>query len=292
MPMTPTERRQRLRRILQADECVHPAAIFDPVSARLAESAGFEVGLLPGSIAAAAVLGVPDILLLTLTELADLARRIARSSQLSLLVDADHGYGNALNAMRTVEELEACGVAALILEDAVLPAPFGAGDEAMVSAAEMVSKLKAAQRARGDPSLVIVARTNALRSGNLNDCVERLKAYAQAGADAVMLVGMRTLADVEAVARAVSLPIVVGNLAGNAPAALSDRTLLAANHVRIAFQGQFPFLAAVKAVHDTLVHLKNGGSPAALRDKVASDALFNQAVRRDGYASWQKEFLS
>ncbi len=290
--MTPTERRHRLRRILHGDECVHPATVWDPISARLADGVGYEVGVLPGSLAAATVLGAPDIILLTLTEFAEQARRVTRYSRLSLIADADHGYGNALNAMRAVEELEAAGVAGLTLEDTLLPAQFGKSAEEMAPVAEMVGKLKAALRARADPSLVIVGRTNALRSSNLSDCVERLRAYAQAGADAVMVVGVKTLAEVEAIGRAASLPVVLGNVAAIALAPLIDRAVLASHRVRVAFQGPLPFLAAVKAVHDTLRHLKDGGAPAALAGNVATDDFFNQAVRRADYAGWQKEFLS
>ena len=116
-----SERRQRFRQVLAGQECVHPASVYDPMSARMAQSLGFQVGMFAGSIASAAVLGAPDLVVLTLSELADQARRITRASDLSLLVDADHGYGNALNVMRTVEELESAGVSALTIEDTVLP---------------------------------------------------------------------------------------------------------------------------------------------------------------------------
>ena len=115
--MTFTERRRQYRQFLQGTGCLYPASVFDPVSARLAEAAGFEIGMLAGSIASATVLGAPDIVVLTLTEFAEQARRIARAGRLPLMVDADHGYGNALSVMRTVSELEAAGVSALTIED-------------------------------------------------------------------------------------------------------------------------------------------------------------------------------
>ena len=116
-----SERRERYRRVLAGDACVYPASVFDPMSARMAESLGYDVGMLAGSIASATVLGAPDLVVLTLTEFAEQIRRITRASSLSLMVDADHGYGNALNVMRTVEELETAGVAALTIEDTLLP---------------------------------------------------------------------------------------------------------------------------------------------------------------------------
>ena len=117
------ERRRRFRAILAGAECIHPGSVFDPMSARIAEDLGFECGMFAGSTASLTVLGAPDLIVLTLTEFAEQARRICRAVKtLPLLVDADHGYGNALNAMRTVEELEAAGVSAMTLEDTVLPA--------------------------------------------------------------------------------------------------------------------------------------------------------------------------
>ena len=116
-----SHRRDRIRRFLNGSEPVFTASVCDPMSARMAESLGFEVGMLAGSIVSVAVLGAPDLALLTLTELSQQARRITRASNLSLLVDGDHGYGNALNVMRTVEELEAAGVSAVSVEDTALP---------------------------------------------------------------------------------------------------------------------------------------------------------------------------
>jgi len=120
-----SERRSRLRAVLSGKKCVHPGSVFDPISARIAEDLGFEVGMFAGSIASFTVLGAPDIIVLTLSEFADQAQRICRAGSLPLLCDADHGYGNALNVMRTVEELETAGVAALSIEDTALPQPFG-----------------------------------------------------------------------------------------------------------------------------------------------------------------------
>src|ERR1700685_990494 len=108
-----TYRRRRFRALLSGTRCVHPGSVFDPISARIAEDLGFEVGMFAGSVASLAVLGAPDLIVLTLSEFAAQAYRICRAGNLALLVDADHGYGNALNAKRTVEELETAGVAAL-----------------------------------------------------------------------------------------------------------------------------------------------------------------------------------
>ena len=143
-----TTRRERYRGILAGDKCVYPGSVFDPISARIAEDIGFEVGMFAGSIASGTVLGAPDLIVLTLTEFAQQIHRICRAGDLSLMVDADHGYGNALNVMRTVEELETAGVAALTIEDTVLPRTFGGGPDAVLPIAEVVGKMKAALAAR------------------------------------------------------------------------------------------------------------------------------------------------
>jgi oxaloacetate decarboxylase len=111
-----TDRRRRLRAILKGDRCYHPASVFDPLSARIAQDLGFEVGMFAGSTASLTVLGAPDLILITLSEFAGQAYRINRAFDRPLLVDADHGYGNALNVMRTVQELETAGVSALTIE--------------------------------------------------------------------------------------------------------------------------------------------------------------------------------
>lgn len=281
------ERRRRYRQILDGTICVHPASVFDAMSARMAESLGFEVGMFSGSIGSATVLGAPDLVVLTLTEFAEQIRRIARGSDLPLMVDADHGYGNALNARRTVEELETAGVAALTIEDTVLPAPFRGHDEGLVSTDEMVGKLRAAVSARQDPGLVILGRTIALRRGGIAEAEKRVKAYQDTGIDGIFFAGATTREEIEAVHRATTLPL----LLGSTPAALADREFLAAHGVRIALQGHHPFYAAAKAVYDTLRYLREGGTAAGLKDRVASDELLRVALRQDDYTRWQTDFM-
>src|SRR5690606_23686559 len=222
-----TPRRERFRQVLAGRECVHPASVFDPISARIAEDLGYEVGMFAGSIASFTALGDPDLILLTLTEFAQQAYRINRAGGLPLLVDADHGYGNALNVKRTVEELETAGVAALTIEDTVLRGPFGQAKPSLTSVEEGVGKMKAALAGRQDPSLTVVGRTIAFQFGDVEDAVRRCKAYADAGVDALMLVGAKTKAHVEAVNAAVRLPLIIG---GGGPE-LTDRGWLGAHGV-------------------------------------------------------------
>src|SRR3546814_3163199 len=170
--------RDRFRAFLAGDGCIHPASVYDPISARIAEDLGFEAGMFAGSIASMTVLGAPARSLLTLSEFAAPAHRICRAGTLPLMVDADHGYGNALNAMRTVQELETAGVAALTIEDTDLPQPFGrVGDTRLLPLDEGVGKMRAALAGRQDPSLVVIGRTSAPGVTGIDDAIVRAKAY-------------------------------------------------------------------------------------------------------------------
>jgi len=284
--MSPTEKRKCFRAILAGAGCVHPASVHDPISARIAEDLGFEAGMFAGSIASLAVLGAPDAVVLTLTELADQALRICRAGALPLLVDADHGYGNALNVMRTVQELETAGVAALTIEDTELPRPYGAGALRLIPVEEGAGKIRAALAARTDPSLVIVARTGALAITGMDDAVARARTYAALGADALFLTGVRDLAQLDRVASEVELPLILGG----APGDLGDRDALAARRVRISLQGHQPFLAAVQAVHATLKSLRDGVPPSRLPG-LAPAELMKRVTRGAEHDAWTRDFL-
>ena len=281
-------RRENYRAILAGERCVHPGSVFDPISARIAEDLGFEVGMFAGSIASGTVLGAPDLVVLTLTEFAQQIHRICRAAGLSLMVDADHGYGNALNVMRTVEELETAGVSCLTIEDTVLPRSFGGGEDQLLSLEEGVGKMKAALAARQDPALVIAGRTSAPRISGLEDTVRRVKAYEDTGVDAIFVAGAATKEEVETLGNALSVPL----LLGGAPGELSDREYLASQGVRIALQGHLPFQASVKAVYDTLKALREGTPPAELGPQLATAEQLDRFTRRADYDRWTREFLS
>src|ERR1700709_1695662 len=171
------QRRQALRSILNAAGCIKPGSVYDATSIRIAEDLGFEVGMFGGSVASLAVLGDPDIALITLTELCEQMRRMSRAAPLPVLVDADHGYGNALNVRRTVQELEAAGAAGLTIEDTLLPQAFGQSWAQLIPREEGVGKMKAALDARDDPALVIMARTGAVPISGLDDAIARAMVY-------------------------------------------------------------------------------------------------------------------
>jgi carboxyvinyl-carboxyphosphonate phosphorylmutase len=284
--MNLTERRERFRAVLAGSRCVHPASVYDPISVRIAEELGFEICMLAGSIASYAVLGAPDIVVLTLTEFAQLVLRISRASSLPLLVDADHGYGNALNVKRTVEELETAGVAALSIEDTLLPTAYGqVGQTSLISLEEGLGKMRAAVAGRQDPALVIAARTSAMAVAGLEEALRRARAYAETGVDALFMIGINTREELDAIAGAVKLPLILGN----APAAIGDRDYLASRNVRVALQGHTPFMAAIRAVYETMKALREGASPRDMR--VAPDDLVKRVTRDRDYKSWMNDLL-
>jgi carboxyvinyl-carboxyphosphonate phosphorylmutase len=286
--MSHTEKRKRLRAMLTGTQCVSPASVFDPLSARIAEAVGYELGILAGSVASNTTLAAPDLIVLTLTEFAEQVRRIMRASKLSLLVDADHGYGNALNVMRTVEELEHAGVSAMSIEDTALPIRFGQpeGSDELISTAEMIGKLKAAVAARKDPATVIAGRTAALKAEDTARTIERVKAYAACGVDCIFIIGVESIDQVKAVHEAARLPVIVGS----APASIKREEFAAAG-ARILLQGHQPVAAAAKALRETYTHLFNGGAAADLKDRIISAKEMDALVGGENYKKWQKDYL-
>jgi carboxyvinyl-carboxyphosphonate phosphorylmutase len=284
------KRRQALRSILSGSSCIRPGSVYDATSIRIAEEIGFELGMFGGSVASLAVLGDPDITLITLTELAEQMRRMSRAAALPVLVDADHGYGNALTVRRTVQELEAAGAAGMTIEDTLLPQAYGVAEPQLIPIEEGIGKMKAAVDARSDPALVIMGRTGTRGGGqsatSFGDCVTRAKAYEATGVDALFFTGLTTRKEVETISAATTLPIVLGNPQGE----LDDTAFLISQRVRIALQGHAPFAAATQAVYETLKALREGRSPKALKGLASSD-LTGRVTREADVKARGAEFL-
>jgi oxaloacetate decarboxylase len=286
MPLaTFAERRQQLRDLLEAKAITFPGSVFDATSARLARAAGYQMGLFGGSVASAVVLGAPDLVLLTLSEFAQQVERLTRACDLPLMADADHGYGNALNVRRTLQELENAGVCALSIEDTVLPRRFDGPEGEQISREEFAGKLRAAADARSDKSLVIVGRTGALARGGLDEAVARVRICQQAGVDAVFATGVKSVDQIDAIASACALPLFVNAL----PASESD---LVQRRVRVVMQGHVPYFAALKALYDSFQFLRAGGSPDALREDALTPELHALALNEEEYKNWTVRYLS
>ncbi|MPZ50090.1 MAG: oxaloacetate decarboxylase [Dehalococcoidia bacterium] len=282
-----TARREALRAILERPAVTAPGSVFDAASGRLAMAAGYEVGLFAGSVASHVILGAPDIIVLTLTELVEQTRRITRATELPLVVDADHGYGNALNVMRTVVELEAAGAAALTVEDSVLPRRYGGvggpGGE-IISREEYGDKLKAAIAARTDPALVIIGRTEGMPRG-LDEALARVRIAREAGVDMVFVRNVNDLDSVKAIYEASGgLPMVLNTT----PGSIEE---LAANGMRLFFQGHAPYFVMLNALYESYQHILRGGAPADLNPKTLPAELLAIALDEAEYGRLGKEYL-
>lgn len=282
-PRTPTEKRHALRGMLAGDACLHPASIADPLGMRAAEDIGYEAVMLPGSLVSLAVLGAPDLTVLTLTELTEQVRRVCRAGDLPVVVDADHGYGNALNVRRTVEEVEAAGAAAATIEDTQLPAAFGGLAPSLVPLYESVGKMRAAADARIDKTFIVIGRTHATLSGGGRALLERQLAYQDAGVDAIFVSGLKSQEDLDALAHRARVPLILGAM----PNGMSSQDL-AARHVRLCLRGHQPNLQAVGELYRGLQTLRDGRDPPAIDTR----ALVRQLSRDGRYAQWMKRFMA
>jgi carboxyvinyl-carboxyphosphonate phosphorylmutase len=193
--------RARLRELLAGPEPLIAPGAYDALSARLIEQAGFDAVYMTGFGTTASLIGRPDVGLLTGAEMVDNARRIVSAVDVPVIADADTGYGNALNVLRTVQLYEQAGVAGIQLEDQVAPKKCGhMSGKAVIETEEMVGKIRAAVAARQDPDLVVIARTDAVAVTGVADAVARGRAYAEAGADLLFVEAPTSEADIEAVA--------------------------------------------------------------------------------------------
>ena len=286
-----TPRRQRFRQILQGTDCITPVTVFDPLSARMVEDLGGQVGMLAGSVAAMAILGAPDKMLITASEFAEMALRICRAGDLAVIADADHGYGNAMNVQRTIRELDHAGLAAITIEDTDLPQPFGSVNAQLLSIEEGTGKMRAAVAGRVDPDLVILARTSAATITGRDDCIARIKAYAKTGVDGITLIGARSRDDLDALCAATDLPIMLGGLGSIAPTPDEAAKMGA----RICLRGHQPYLASLAATYSAIQQVlgdnASGQKSQEAAPPVIDAKILRGLIREDAYDSDSEQFL-
>lgn len=280
--------RERFRTVLSRPDCTLAANIFDPLSARIAHMLDYEVCFLSGSVHKVANLAVPDIVLVNMSDLVDVCRRITRIADVSLMHDGEDGFGNAVNVVRSVKELESAGVSAIEIEDSIPPTRFNQESLGLFSQEEQVGKLEAAVAARTDPMTVIVARTTALAEFSLDEALDRIKAYSQTGVEAIRLAGLKTKEQLEAVHRITDLPLTVLSPPDNM---MDDMDYLAANGVSILMAGNPAFGMAIQAIYDSFKHLKDGGSVDDLAPREANAELLRQVNRTDEFIKLQDQYL-
>lgn len=273
--LTPAE---RVRRLLQEDRPIVMGGVFDGLSTRLAAEAGFEVLFMGGFSVAATLLGEPDFGLLTQTEMADAARRVCRLTDLPVLVDADTGYGNALNTMRTVELWQDAGAAGLFLEDQVWPKRCGhMQGKRVVERGEWLAKLRAVVETRGERDLFLVARTDARAVIGLDEAIERGKAARDLGADAVFVEAPESIAELERIAAAIPGPKVANMVEHGRTPLLSPEELhdLGFDFIVTPVAG---LLATAKALTDTYAILREHGTLRGHLDGLMPFEEFNSLM--------------
>jgi 2,3-dimethylmalate lyase len=254
-----------LRQRFEAGEMVLAPGCYDALGARLIEEAGFAAAYMTGFGSAAARLGRPDVGLMTLTEMVDNAHRIAEAVDIPVIADADTGYGNPINVIRTVREYEAAGVSAIHLEDQVMPKRCGHMEgKVVVPAGEMAAKIAAAVAARRSPDFLIIARTDARAVEGLEQALSRARAYREAGADVLFVEAPQSEAEIEAVARAFpDVPLLFNYAEGGKTPAVSHAFLRDLGFKLVIFPLTV-LLAATGAIRSALARVKADGTPLEL----------------------------
>jgi carboxyvinyl-carboxyphosphonate phosphorylmutase len=254
-----------LRELLSRPEPLLAPGAYDALSARLVEQAGFDVVYMTGFGSTASLIGRPDVGLLTGTEMVDNARRIAAAVDVPVIADADTGYGNAINVLRTVQLYEQAGVAGIHLEDQVMPKKCGhMSGKVVIGADEMVGKLRAAVSARTDPDFLLIARTDAAAVHGLDEAIKRAVAYAEAGADVLFVEAPTSEADIARVAaelRGVAPLIFNWAEGGRTPPLPLDR--IAELGFALVLFPIGTLLAATAGIRSLLATLRADGTPTA-----------------------------
>ena len=264
---TRTAPRARLRELLARPEPLQAPGAYDALSARLVEQAGFDVVYMTGFGSTASLIGRPDVGLLSGAEMIDNARRIVAAVDVPVIADADTGYGNAINVLRTVQLYEQAGVAGIHLEDQVMPKKCGhMSGKVVVPAAEMVGKLRAAVEARRDPDFLLIARTDAAAVHGLDDAIARAHAYADAGADVLFVEAPTSEADVVRVATELKgvAPLVFNWAEGGRTPPIPLATIAELGFALVLYPIG-TLLAATAGIRSLLATLRADGTPAAAR---------------------------
>lgn len=260
---------RRLRELLAAGGPVLAPGAYDALSARLVERAGFDVVYMTGFGSSASLLGRPDVGLLGMSEMAGNVRRIVQAVDVPVIADADTGYGNAINVVRTVQEYEQAGVAGLHLEDQILPKRCGhMSGKQVVPADEMVGKIEAAVQARRDPDLVLIARTDARAVEGIDATLERARRYRAAGADALFVEALEGVDEIELVARELAdVPLVFNWAEGGKTPPLPHERLRELGYA-VVLMPISTLLLATRAIEDGLAEIRRAGTPLPVLDRM------------------------
>ena len=271
----------RVQQIIDEQGSLVFPGVYDPLSAKIAEQAGFPMAFVSGYAVSATLLGEPDLGLLTQTEVIERARRICKAVTIPIIVDADTGYGSALNVMRTVNELIDAGAAGCFLEDQEWPKRCGhMPDKRVIGREEYLQKIGAAVDTRGDRDFFIVARTDALAPAGLDEALARVDAARAAGADATFVEAPRTLAELEAIGRRAPAPT-VANMIEHGRTPVLDQTRLAALGFSLILYPLAGLYASAYALTAIYRHLREAGTSSGAGDTLMTFDQFNDLIGVD-----------
>jgi 2-methylisocitrate lyase-like PEP mutase family enzyme len=285
------ERSRRLRELLTSGRVLQVPGVYDGITARIAAEAGFEAISITGNALAASVLGVPDIGLTTLTEVVAAARNIVATVDVPVIADADTGYGSVVNVTRTIREFETAGAAGIHMEDQVTPKRCGLVNMPIpvVTEAEFVAKIKAAVWARKDPDFVIIARTDAMSTLGLDEAISRSNAYLAAGADAAMIVGPKTTAELRHAVEGVKGPLaVVMDERGETGALDADE--LSEIGLALGLYAGIARYTVVRAVQESMRLMRADGHTRNYRENMAPFEEWNRVVGFDDFVEIERRF--
>lgn len=282
-------RAKQLRELLAKDQILMAPGAYDVWSAKLIEQAGFPAVYMTGYGVSASTLGMPDIGLMSFEEILTMARHMAFAVQVPLIADADNGYGNVLNVVRTVREYEQAGVAGIQLEDQVLPKRCGHMEgKQLISKEEMVAKIRAAVYAKQNPETVLIARTDAVAVYGFEDAIDRAIAYREAGADVLFVEAMQTREQVETAGQRIQAPLFANMVeGGKTPLYPADR--LYEMGFRIVIYPVNTLYTATKAMCEALGTLRKTGDLTRIQEKTESFQNFNRMIGLEFYRDLEKQ---
>ena len=272
------ERRKRFKQLVEAEEILLLPGAYDALSAKLIEAAGFQGVYMTGYGQAASKLGQPDVGLMTMTEMVERAGDMVMAVDIPVVCDADTGFGNNVNIVRTIREYERLGAAAIQLEDQTMPKKCGhmLGRD-VIDAQDMVMKLKAAVAARTDPDFLIIARTDARTNYGIDEAIRRGKLYAEAGADIVFVESVESVEEMRRVNREIPARTIANMVETGRTPFLTARELQDVGYDLVVYPISSLFTAA-KSVYDMLLDLKANGTTKNYLDKMMSFSQFNDFI--------------
>lgn len=281
---------KKLREMLNSGKLIMAPGAYDVWSAKMIQEAGFEAVYMTGYGVSASVIGKPDIGIMTFTEVATMAHNMAMAIDVPLIADCDTGFGNALNVMRCVQEFETAGVAAIQLEDQLMPKRCGHMEgKVLIPMDDMVAKIRAAVAARKDPDFVIIARTDARAVYGLDEAISRAKAYVEAGADVIFLEAPQSVEEVKTVAATLKIPL-LSNMVEKGKTPLFSREELQEMGYSIVIYPVTALYAATKHVMETLKVLKDSGRIAETVPYCCDFPTFNKMINLAELRALEKSF--